>query len=65
MSDYLTIAEAAALIGRSHDSIGRYIKTGRLRLIRYGPRGTLISRSELEAMEMPKMGRPSKKGEAL
>ena len=63
MDEYLSITEAAALIGRSHDSISRWIQTGRLRLIRYGPRGTLISRSELEAMPLPKLGRPMK-GEA-
>ena len=55
--EYLTIAAAAALKGRSHDSVSRWIHAGLLKA-RFGPKGIMVSREELEAMPLPRLGRP-------
>ena len=60
--EYLTIAAAAALKGRSHDSVSRWIHAGLLKA-RFGPKGIMVSREELEAMPLPRLGRP-RKGES-
>jgi predicted site-specific integrase-resolvase len=60
--EYLTLKEAADMKGRSRDSVKRWIDIGLLKP-RYGPRGTMINRDELEAMPMPRLGRPPKEKE--
>jgi excisionase family DNA binding protein len=42
-NDYLTVKQAATYVGRSEKTIRNYIKGGRLRAVRLGPRSIRIS----------------------
>jgi excisionase family DNA binding protein len=51
--EYLTVAEAAALLRVGPSTIWRWIKAGRLPAHRLGPRTVRIHRADVEAMEQP------------
>lgn len=53
LRDYVTPAEAAALLGLSADTIKRRIRTGLLPAVRVSPRKTLINRADVEAQITP------------
>ncbi len=52
-SQYLTIEQAAELLGASKTTIRRLIREGHLKAYRYGPRLILIKPSDIERMGQP------------
>lgn len=51
--DFYTVAEAAELLSLSPSVIRSWIKSGKLRAVRVGPRNLRIRRADLEAMVTP------------
>lgn len=53
-TDFLSVDDAAALVGRSHWTIRHWLDTGRLCRYKSGPSRTLVSRAELLELVKPK-----------
>ncbi len=56
----LTSDEAAQLLGVSGQTVRRYITAGRLEVVRKVGKARLVHRSDVEALERPRRGRPRK-----
>ena len=52
--EFLTVDEAAALVGCSHWTIRRWLDIGKLTRFKSGPQRTVVRRSELLELTKPK-----------
>ena len=60
-NDLLTVAQAAAGLGVSVDTVRRWLKSGRLRAVRIGPRRVCIPRSDVEGLDGGQQPAPAAK----
>lgn len=60
--EYLTVAEAAALLKVSKSTIWRWIDAGTLPAYRVGSRGVRLKRAEVEQVVTPLLGKPRQGG---
>ena len=58
--NFLTTAEAGALLGVTDSAVRRMISTGRLKATRAGARVWLIRPADLEGIKRSKAGHPKK-----
>ncbi|MSQ10133.1 MAG: helix-turn-helix domain-containing protein [Dehalococcoidia bacterium] len=59
-NDLLTVSEAAARLGVSVVTVRRWLKSGRLRAVRIGPRRVCIPRSDVEAPRLERGHAPAR-----